>query len=152
MRTFDKTRRLLLAQEDERDMFQRELEYYTVHNCYPVVLFGKRITNIYKRVNVQVLITTACANKCAFCIEHTDDQFAGSGEAMLKTLDSLMQQYDEQGVSPCVSITGGEPALFPDLVRRVVDTCRKRPLSAFSINSSSAQLTGYGAGGQCVTT
>jgi len=124
MRIFNKDWRITLGGKTDEEIFTPEVHYYRTHNQYPVVLFGKPITNVYKRINVQILLTRACNFKCPFCIEN-DGMTLGKpteGKYWLPLLvRQVLTQYKEQNITPTISITGGEPTLFPDKLYHLLD-------------------------------
>ena len=117
MRTFERRERYPISRENELATFQGELEYYRTNNCFPVDIFGQRIVNIYKNINLQVVVGKQCNYSCSFCIEN--DQIS-SGVTKIpngifaEIFGDLIRAYRGQGVLPWISITGGEPTLFPE--------------------------------------
>ncbi len=137
MRMFNKERRYPISKENEIETFKKELEYYRNYNVYNIRLFGYRIINIYKNINVQVVISKNCNYSCPFCIEndHTINEEIES--PIGKIFDSIIDQYTGQGITPSVSITGGEPTLFPERLREIYQIAIKRwGLSRVNINTN----------------
>jgi len=110
MRKFNPAYRIFLDREKEVEMFQEELDYYRTNNQYPITLFEKEITNIYKNINLQILVTDKCNFKCKFCIENSCDKDDSKYHDWLQVLDYLLYAYNNKGIFPNVSITGGEPS------------------------------------------
>lgn len=138
MRTFDLAKRARLSDADELGLFHGELAYYREHNRYPVKLFGVPFTNIYKRINVQVLVTRACNLRCSFCIESGEGQ-RDDGDHIGVALD-VLRQYVGQGIMPCLSITGGEPTLYPNRVERLIDGAEALGIKSVNINTNGFRL------------
>lgn len=136
MRTFDINRRIHLNRENELWMFGDELEYYRKHNRYPVKLFGKDIVNIYKNINIQIVITRACPYRCGFCIENDNADFNRREHDFYQTVDNTFEQYKSQGITPHVSITGGEPTLHLDRIQAVLELCKKHGITRININTN----------------
>lgn len=120
MRVTNKTQRIIL--EDERSLFQKEYEYYSKNNLYPVTLFGKNFYNMYRRINLQVLVTRKCNMHCTFCIE--ENEHCETEIDTVPILNDILYQYKQQGITPCLSITGGEPMLESNKVTRIVQIAK----------------------------
>jgi len=122
-RIFNRQWRITLVDKSDAELFTPEVEYYSKHNRYPVTLFGKEITNIYKRINVQIFLTKVCNLCCPFCIEN--DRVGGLGKNekdwLYLLVKQTLEQYLKQGIIPNVSITGGEPTLFPERLYHLLD-------------------------------
>lgn len=141
MRIFDKTRRIYLSKEKEIALFLDELEYYRTNNQYKVKLFGKDIVNIYKNINLQVLLTKICNNRCPFCIENDGYDICNKEIEIYNILSSVLQQYISQNITPVVSITGGEPTLFPGKLLTVLDICKKYNIKFYNVNTNGVNLS-----------
>lgn len=133
MRTFERSNRRTLDASLQEGMFDAEYDYYTRHNRYPVMLMGKPIINIYKRINLQVVLTEACPMRCGFCIERIDD--VGTELDVTELFGAVLAQYGSQGVAPNVSITGGEPTLYPNRLKGALDACRSNGIRNVNINT-----------------
>ena len=137
MRTFHRRERYPITKENEIATFQGELEYYRSHNKYPVELLGHRIINIYRNINVQVVVSKKCNYSCPFCIENdriTNGQVERSPDEIFGV---VVDQYINQGITPHVSITGGEPTLFPERLRKLYEIAVKKwGLSTVNINTN----------------
>ena len=123
MRTYRRRERYPITKENEIATFLGELEYYRSNNQNPVLLLGHRIVNIYRNINVQVVLSKKCNFACPFCIENdrtTDtDGFLERSCFLENIFDMVIQQYDDHGITPHVSITGGEPTLFPEKLKKI---------------------------------
>jgi len=140
MRIFQAERRIVLTGTSDEALFAPELEYYSNHNQYPVTLFGKPIVNLYRNINVQILITRACNFKCKFCIENDGIKTKNDGSYWLGNLvHSTLSQYREQGIMPNVSITGGEPTLLPNRLFNILDIVK----SYHGIKNVNVNTNGY---------
>jgi|HubBroStandDraft_4_1064222.scaffolds.fasta_scaffold00021_98 organic radical activating enzyme len=141
MRVFDKQRRIPLYKENELSTFNEELNYYREYNQFPVTLFGKPIINIYKNINVQAVVTRRCNYRCGFCIEN-DDLLENTVKEIPSSelLGEVLRQYAEQGVKPHVSITGGEPTLFPGRLRDIIAVCNSHGVKRLNINTNGTKL------------
>lgn len=140
MRIFEKSRRIKINKDTEISIFSEELDYYRTNNRYPVVLFGKNITNIYKNINVQVVVSKRCNFKCGFCIEN--DGTNGKAKEICPSVlfEDVICQYTSHGIFPNVSITGGEPTLFTDRLEKIFSVCHKYGLKKVNINTNGEGL------------
>lgn len=121
MRTFERRHRFTITKENEVATFQGELEYYRTNNVFPVKILGNKILNIYKNINLQLVLGKACNYKCQFCIEN--DNISGDTSAtdyaFIDTLDDVISDLRNYGITPWISITGGEPTLFKNRLQMV---------------------------------
>lgn len=139
-RFFNKTDRIVLSKETEIKQFQYEYDYYVNNNRFPVVLFNKPIINIYKNINLQIVITKKCGYKCGFCIEN-DDNYHCKEISPLSNLAIVLQQYKEQNIIPHISITGGEPTLFPNRLKKILQLIFDFHLSIVNVNTNGFDLS-----------
>lgn len=97
---------------------------------------------LYYRINVQLIMTEECPYHCPFCLERQnpmtgDNDFA----AQIESLKRVLNEHPDARLT----ITGGEPGLYPEHVRNVVETFRDNGNNVFcSINTSgfSDELNG----------
>ena len=137
MRIFDLERRIKIKQENEIDVFREKAEYYKTNNVFPVKLFGKSIKNIYKNINLQLILSYACNSNCAFCVEN--DIKNGSEISTKKytsLLDSILKQYHNQNIFPSVSITGGEPLIKIDRLKEILKTVKENNVERYNVNTN----------------
>lgn len=76
---------------------------------------------LYKRINVQVIMTQECPYNCSWCIERKNPMEGKQDfDAQLLALQDVLYEH------PCarVSITGGEPSLYIDHVEELIRTYR----------------------------
>lgn len=143
MRTYRRRERYSITKENEIATFMGELEYYRINNQNPVLLLGHRIVNIYRNINVQVVLSKKCNFACPFCIEN--DRNADSNDFLEHSgfpemvFDTVISQYDDRGITPHVSITGGEPTLFPEKLKKIYELAvNKWHLPFVNINTNGA--------------
>ena len=107
----------------------------------PLILFGKewRIQDDYWMKHVHVKVTDTCNAKCPFCIEQ-GSHIKTDWERLCANLDALLKQMQEQGHLTTVSITGGEPTLFPEHVSRVIHIIKNRGAHFVSMNTNATNL------------
>jgi MoaA/NifB/PqqE/SkfB family radical SAM enzyme len=85
-------------------------------------------------------VSRRCNFKCGFCIEN-DGLLASKKETDPSILfERVLSQYKEQGIYPHVSITGGEPTLFPDRLRNILNACSNQSISRVSINTNGENV------------
>lgn len=140
MRIYNKNYRIKLSRENENKLFTEELDYYRTNNQYPVSLFEKKIINIYKNINLQILVTNRCNLKCKFCIERSDDCDTVSEKNPLSILTYLLSQYNFFGIYPNISITGGEPSLDLEYLHNIINLINKYEINHLNINSNGTFL------------
>jgi hypothetical protein len=116
MRTFDLSQRIDTSLETIEKFFGPEYAYYTQHNVYPFEFAEQAYTSIYRRLNVQLLVTKKCPFSCPFCVERLNPVGDENRDEIkqCQTLDSLFCALLYAGLFPTLSITGGEPLLYPD--------------------------------------
>ena len=103
--------------------FDNEYKYYRVFNCFPFAVDQKEHISLYRRLNVQLLVTKRCPFHCPFCIER-ENPVGGKNEQeelQIVNLIKVLKSMKESGLEPTVSITGGEPMLKPAFVGTVID-------------------------------
>jgi len=130
MRIQNREKRLEITKDNYEEMFDAEYDYYTKNNQYPVVLYGQRIINIYKNINIQVLVTRECTKRCWFCCEAGDDTDIVMSDNIYGSLIYLLEKYTEIGITSNVSITGGEPTLYPGKVNKLIEICDRYKVKA----------------------
>lgn len=97
---------------------------------------------LYYRINVQLITTQECPYHCPFCLER-QNPMSGSNDfpAQIKALKRVLDEHPEARLT----ITGGEPGLYPTHIANVVETYRNNSNNVFcSINTSgfSTELNG----------
>lgn len=89
---------------------------------------------LYYRINVQLIMTQECPYSCPFCLER-QHPMSGNNDFM-EQLESLKRVLSEHPDAR-LTITGGEPGLYPDHVADIVDTFKQYSNNVFcSINTS----------------
>lgn len=99
---------------------------------------------LYYKINVQIVVTQECPYSCKFCIER---QYPMKGEknfpAQIEALKRVMGEHPDARLT----ITGGEPGLYPEHVKALTEMFRQNGNSVFcSINTAgfSEELNGLG--------
>lgn len=97
---------------------------------------------LYYRINVQLIMTEECPFQCPFCLER-QNPMAGENDfsAQIESLKKVLSEHPDARLT----ITGGEPGLYPRHVEDVVDTYRSNSNGVFcSINTAgySTDLNG----------
>lgn len=97
---------------------------------------------LYYRINVQVVMTQECPYACPFCIERKNPmEGLFDADVQLRSLRDVLSEHPLARLT----ITGGEPGLYPEHARRLVETYRKYADGVFcSINTAgySEKLNG----------
>ena len=97
---------------------------------------------LYYRINVQLITTQECPYHCPFCLER-QNPMSGSNNfsAQIEALKRVLGEHPEARLT----ITGGEPGLYPTHIANVVETYSNNSNGVFcSINTSgfSTELNG----------
>lgn len=124
--------------DDIRVEMQNDLQYRLANRTDETSL-GRPL---YYRINVQLILTQECPYNCPFCLERKnpmqgDNDFTAQIEALKKILS--------EHPNARLTITGGEPGLYPNHVSEIVDTYRQHSNHVFcSINTTgySKELNG----------
>lgn len=107
----------------------------------PLVLNGQTwlIQDDYWMKHVHIKVTNACNAKCPFCIENGCHEQT-DWERLTSNLDQLLKEMSEQGHLTTVSITGGEPTLFPDEISNIISIIKKYNAHFVTINTNGTNL------------
>lgn len=97
---------------------------------------------LYYRINVQLITTQECPFHCPFCLER-QHPMTGNNDfpAQIEALKRVLAEHPNARLT----ITGGEPGLYPGHIAEIVDTYRGHSNGVFcSINTSgfSTELNG----------
>lgn len=97
---------------------------------------------LYERINVQVVMTQEGPYNCPFCLERKNPMKGQFDEqAQIKALQSVLKEHPNARLT----ITGGEPGLYPKHVKNLVDVFKREGNNVFaSINTAgySTELQG----------
>lgn len=112
-----------------------EIEEYT--------LFGEKILvyNDKWMHHLHIKITDICNAKCAFCVEQNcrkDER----PERMLHNIDRMLNEMKAQGLLYSVSITGGEPTVFPHFIT-LCELLKKYDIPFLTMNTNGHFLDRY---------
>lgn len=107
--------------DDIRTEMQNDLQY-RLANRTDKTSFGRPL---YYRINVQLILTQECPYNCPFCLERKnpmqgDNDFTAQIEALKKILS--------EHPNARLTITGGEPGLYPSHISEIIDTYSPRLL------------------------
>ena len=89
---------------------------------------------LYYRINIQLITTQECPYHCPFCLERQNPMTGDNNfPAQIKALKSVLKEHPNARLS----ITGGEPGLYPKHIKNIVETYKKNSNNVFcSINTS----------------
>ena len=97
---------------------------------------------LYYRINVQLILTQECPYNCSFCLERKNPMQGNNDfAAQIEALKNVLLEHPNARLS----ITGGEPGLYPDHVADIVNTYKQYGNNVFcSINTAgySKELNG----------
>lgn len=89
---------------------------------------------LYYRINVQMIVTQECPYNCPFCIERKNPMRGDNNfVAQIESLKKVLREHPNARLT----ITGGEPGLFPRHIKNIVNTYRDSSNNMFcSINTA----------------
>lgn len=124
--------------EDIRAEMSNDLQYRLADRTAKTSL-GRPL---YYRINVQMITTQECPFHCPFCLER-QNPMSGDNDfnAQIEALKRVLLEHPNARLS----ITGGEPGLYPKHIANIVETYRKNGNGVFcSINTTgfSTELNG----------
>lgn len=124
--------------DDIRKEMVNDLQY-RLHNRHAKTSLGRPL---YYRINVQLITTQECPYYCPFCLER-QNPMSGNNDFLgqIEALKDVLREHPNARLS----ITGGEPGLYPDHIANLVDIYREHSNNVFcSINTSgfSTELNG----------
>lgn len=97
---------------------------------------------LYYRINIQMIVTQECPYHCPFCLERQNPMMGDNDfEAQIESLKKVLKEHHDARLT----ITGGEPGLYPEHIRNVVKAYRDNSNNVFcSINTAgfNADLNG----------
>lgn len=116
--------------DDIRKEMQDDLQYRLASRNQRTFL-GRPL---YLRINVQMIITQECPYHCPFCVERQNPMTGNNNfKAQLDSLKRVLAEHPDARLT----ITGGEPGLYPDHVKNIVRTFKEYSNQVFcSINTS----------------
>lgn len=115
MRVFEEKKRLAHSLDTIDYFMSNEYDYYSKNNVRGFDFDGVSYESLYLRVNIQLMITKKCPFDCSFCVEKINCVGTSDSniEAQLKSLRSIITELKAKNLLPTVTITGGEPLLYP---------------------------------------
>lgn len=116
--------------DDIRAEMQKDLQY-RLENRTDKTSLGRPL---YYRINVQLILTQECPYNCPFCLERKNPmQGENDFKAQIESLKNILSEHPNARLT----ITGGEPGLYPNHVSQLIDTYKKHSNNVFcSINTS----------------
>lgn len=117
--------------------FATEMHNLEVTNIFPQNIFGKNI-NIYHPCNLNIFISSVCHNKCFFCI---NDKYSGTDifdDIYYFSLEKTLSELQGKGFE--ITLTGGEPTLFPDRFVKTMELCKKHGFSCRTVSTTGIGL------------
>lgn len=116
--------------DDIRKEMEADLQYRLKHRTDKTSL-GRPL---YYRINIQMITTEECPFSCPFCLER-QNPMSGNND-FIAQIESLRRVLEEHP-NARLTITGGEPGLYPDHIADVVNTFKQHGNNVFcTINTS----------------
>lgn len=125
-----KTIPFLSSYEDVRKEMNADLEY-RLSSRRDKTSFGRPL---YYRINVQLITTEECPYHCPFCLERQNPMSGNNDfKAQIESLKRVLREHPNARLT----ITGGEPGLYPEHIANVVDTYKENSNNVFcSVNTA----------------
>lgn len=116
--------------DDIRSEMREDLQY-RLHNRTAKTSLGRPL---YYRINVQLITTQECPFNCPFCLERQNPMTGDNDfQAQITSLKSVLAEHPNARLS----ITGGEPGLYPKHIANLVETYKRNGNNIFcSINTT----------------
>lgn len=100
--------------DDIRAEMQNDLQYRLANRTDKTSL-GRPL---YYRINVQLILTQECPYNCPFCLERKNPmQGDNNFKAQIESLKKILSEHPNARLT----ITGGEPGLYPNHVSELID-------------------------------
>lgn len=142
MRIFNLEERLEHSLSTIQYYFDNEYRYYSEHNKYPFLLDGESVISLYRRLNIQVLVTKRCPFSCPFCVERMNPVGGIAKENCMRQVEVLkdvISAVGKAGLNPTVSFTGGEPMLNPAHVNEMMHLLEENHVM-YNVNTSGCLM------------
>lgn len=124
--------------EDIKSEMKNDL-MYRLENRKKMTSLGRPL---YYRINVQLITTEECPFHCPFCLERQNPMTGDNDfSAQIESLCRVLSEHPDARLT----ITGGEPGLYPRHVENIIKTYRRNSNGVFcSINTAgySTELNG----------
>jgi hypothetical protein len=120
----------LSSYEDVRAEMNRDLQY-RLNSRTARTSLGRPL---YYRINVQMITTQECPFYCPFCLERQNPMSGDNDfDAQIEALKRVLAEHPDARLS----ITGGEPGLYPEHIAHIVQTYKDNGNNVFcSINTT----------------
>lgn len=116
--------------EDIRAEMRDDLQY-RLENRTERTSLGRPL---YYRINIQLVTTQECPFHCPFCLERQNPM---SGDNDFKMQIEALRRVLDEHPNARLTITGGEPGLYPQHIANIVDVYKQNSNAVFcSINTS----------------
>ena len=116
--------------DDIRVEMQNDLQYRLANRTNESSL-GRPL---YYRINVQLILTQECPYNCPFCLERKNPM-AGENDFdnQIESLKAILSEHPNARLT----ITGGEPGLYPQHIKQLVDIYNELSNNVFcSVNTA----------------
>ena len=116
--------------DDIRVEMQNDLQYRLANRTDETSL-GRPL---YYRINVQLILTQECPYNCPFCLERKNPM-AGENDFdnQIESLKAILSEHPNARLT----ITGGEPGLYPQHIKQLVDIYNELSNNVFcSVNTA----------------
>lgn len=106
-----------------------------------IILYGKtyKMYSDEWKHHVHIKCTDRCDASCKFCIEKSERNNPQNSVNMLSSTKTILEELNNQGYLKTVSITGGEPTIYPN-IEELINLISSYKLILFSINTNGRFL------------
>lgn len=113
-----------------KDEMQKDFEY-RMNERNDSTEFGR---HLYYNINCQIIMTRECPYHCPFCLERQNPMKGIKNfDAQIEALKKVLKNHP----TARVSVTGGEPSLYIEHVKKLYDTfCENGERKFFSVNTT----------------
>lgn len=118
-----------LVATEQHDLKNAKVETYQ--------LFGRDV-QLYVPCNLNLSVTTACYNKCSFCIDRENNHDNAGDQLYYGNLEHVLDALDPTKFE--ITITGGEPTLCRDRLLNTMRMCRERGFECRTFSSTGINM------------
>jgi len=89
--------------------------------------------------HIHIKCTDRCDSNCSFCIEKSERDNPQNVKNLLESSKFILKTLNNQGMLRTVSITGGEPMIFPK-INELIDIIKSYNIMLLSINTNGYNI------------
>lgn len=135
--------RIITDKSDYQKHVDLETTFRNTIGTKHIMLFEQPIT-LYDDPwmwHLHIKLSNACNAKCSFCVEQGDET-KNNPTKLLENLDLMLREMKKKGVLHSVSVTGGEPTIYP-YFHEVCLILQKYDIPFVTLNTNGALVHKY---------